>query len=73
MNLKLFRYHGAKYRFEKKYKKHSGENINPLEVHRNMRGCILEVNSEGLVVVDSILVYHFVNPDLRVETFHANV
>ena len=32
----------------KKFKKHSGENINPLGVHRNMRGCILEVNSEGL-------------------------
>ena len=32
----------------KKFKKHSGENINPLGVHRNMRGCILKVNSEGL-------------------------
>ena len=51
MNLKLFRYHGAKYRCEQKYKKHSGENVNPLEVHRNMRGCILQVNSEGLMVV----------------------
>ena len=38
-----------------------------------MRGCILEVNSEGLGdgVIDSMFVYHFVDFDLRVETFHA--
>ena len=36
MNLKLFPYHGAKYRFKKKFKKHSGENIKPLGAHRNM-------------------------------------
>ena len=31
----------------KKFKKYSGE-IKSLGVHRNMRGCILEFNSEGL-------------------------
>ena len=44
MNLKLVLNHGGIYRFEKKFKKYSGE-INPLGVHRNMRGCIFEVNS----------------------------
>ena len=34
-------------KFEKKIKKYSGE-INPLGIHRNIRGCVLEVNSEGL-------------------------
>ena len=48
MNLKFFRYHRANYRLEKKFKKHSGENINHLGVRKNMRGCILEVNSAGL-------------------------
>ena len=38
--------HGGKYRFEKKINKYS-EEINPLQVHRNMRGCVLEVNAEG--------------------------
>ena len=39
-----------------------------------MRGCILEVNSEGLgVEIDSMLVCHFVNSDLRVKTFYTNV
>ena len=47
MNLKLFRNHGGIYRFEKKIEEDSGK-INPLKVHRNMTGCILEVNSEGL-------------------------
>ena len=42
-NLKLFPNHGGIYRFRKKSKKDSGE-INPLGVHRNMRGCILEVS-----------------------------
>ena len=49
MNLKSFCNHGGIYRFEKKFKKYSGE-INPLGVHRNIRGHILEVNSEGLDV-----------------------
>ena len=31
----------------KEFNKYSGE-INPLGVHRNMRGYILDVNSEGL-------------------------
>ena len=47
MNMKLFCNHGAIYTFEKKFKKYSGE-VNPLGVHRNMRGCTLEVNFEGL-------------------------
>ena len=34
-----------------------------------MRGCTLEVYSEGLVVIESRFVYHIVDPDLRVETF----
>ena len=46
INLKLFRNHGGIKRLEKKFKKYSGE-INPLWVHRNMRGCILKINSEG--------------------------
>ena len=33
--------------FGKKFKKDSGE-INPLGAYRNMRGCILEFNCEGL-------------------------
>ena len=32
---------------EEKFKKNSGE-INPIGVHRNIRGCILEVNCEGI-------------------------
>ena len=47
MNSELFRNHGGIYRFEEKFKKYSRE-INSLGVHRNMRGCILEVNSKGL-------------------------
>ena len=69
MNLKLFQNYGGIYRFEKKIKKYSGE-INPLGVHRNMRGRILEVNFEGLeVVIKSIFFYHFVDLDLSIETF----
>ena len=49
MNLKVFCNHGGIYRFEKKLKKYSGE-INPLGDHRIIRGCILEVNSEGLTM-----------------------
>ena len=47
MNLKLFCNHGGIYRFEKKFNKCSGE-INSLGLHEDMRGCLLEVNSEGL-------------------------
>ena len=47
---------------EKKIKKYSGE-INPLGVHRNIRGCILELNSEGLgwqaIALKSSLDLHF--------------
>ena len=39
VNLKLFCNLGRIYRFRKKFKKNPGE-INPLGVHRNMRGCI---------------------------------
>ena len=68
MNLKLFCDHRRIFRFRKKFMKDSGE-IKPLEVHRNMRGIHLEVNCEGIgwVIIDSMLVYHFVDPDLRVE------
>ena len=39
-----------------------------------MRGCILKVNSEELgVVIDSMFVYYFVDPDPGVEIFYANV
>ena len=47
MNLKLFGNHGAIHMFEKKFNKYS-EEINPLVIHRNIRGCILKVNPEGL-------------------------
>ena len=47
INVKLFYNHCGLYRFRKKFKKDSGE-INPLEVHRNTKRCILEVNCEGL-------------------------
>ena len=47
MKLKLFRNHGVIYKLEKKINKYYGQ-INPLGVHRNKGGCILEVNSEGL-------------------------
>ena len=43
MNMKLF----PTYTFGKKFKIYAGEK-NPLGVHRNMRGCTLEVNFEGL-------------------------
>ena len=33
--------------FKKKFKKDFGE-INPLGVHKNVRGSILEINCEGL-------------------------
>ena len=46
-DLKLFRNHDRIYMIEKKFKKYPGE-INPLGVHRNMKECILQVNSEGL-------------------------
>ena len=45
--MKLFCNHGVIYTFEKKFKKYLGE-INPLGVHRNVRGSTLEVNLEGL-------------------------
>ena len=45
INLKLFCNHAGIYRFRKKIKKDSGE-INPLGVHRNMKGCIFEVYCE---------------------------
>ena len=68
MNLKLFCDHRRIFRFRKKFMKDSGE-INPLEVHRNMRGIHLEINCEGIgwVIIGSMLVYHFVDPDLRVK------
>ena len=47
INLKLFRNHGRIYKFEKKFKKYFGE-INALVVHRNLRGCILEVDTEEI-------------------------
>ena len=47
INLKLYSNHGGIYRFMKKFKKDSG-GIDPLGVHRNMRGCILEINCELL-------------------------
>ena len=47
MNLKPFCKHDGINRFEKKFKKYSGE-MNDLGVHRIIRGCTLEVNSEGL-------------------------
>ena len=56
INLKLFPNCGGIYRFRKKFKKDSRK-MNPLGVHRNMRGRIL----------DSMFVYYFVDPDLRVE------
>ena len=43
----IFFNHGGIYKFEEKIKKYSGE-INLLRVHRNIRGCIFEVNSKGL-------------------------
>ena len=59
MNLKLFRNHGGIYRLRKYFKKDSGEmkplegrkdsgEMKPLGVQGNMRGYILEGNSEGL-------------------------
>ena len=45
INLKLYSNHGGIYRFMKKFKKDSG-GIDLLGVHRNMRGCILEINCE---------------------------
>ena len=56
MNLKLFRSHGGIYRFEKKSKKYSGE-MNPLGLHRNIRGRILGVNSEGLMWESTICLF----------------
>ena len=47
INLKLLRKHGGMYRLRKKFKKDSGD-INSLGVYRNIRGCILEINCEGL-------------------------
>ena len=46
INLKIFCNHGGIYRLRKKFKKDSGE-INLLGVHRNTRGCILEIICEG--------------------------
>ena len=45
--LKLFYNHGGIYRFRKKFKKDS-EEVNPLQAHRNMSVCLLEISCEGL-------------------------
>ena len=59
ITLKLFHNHGGIYRFRKKFKKDSGE-INPLWVHGNMRGCILEVYCEKLGwLIDSMFCLPF--------------
>ena len=36
-----------------------------------MRGCILEIKPEGLskLLIDTMLVYHFGDPDLGIEIF----
>ena len=68
MNMKLFCNHGGIYRFEKKLKKYSGE-INPLEVHRNKRVYPWIKSWRTREVINSMFVYHFVNPDLRIEKF----
>ena len=47
MNLKLFRNHGGIYRFKKRIQEIFWRG-KLLGVLRNMRGYILEVNSEGL-------------------------
>ena len=47
MNLKLFRNHGGIYRFKKKFNKYYGE-IKLIGVHRNIRVCILKIDSDGL-------------------------
>ena len=47
MNLKLFHNHGGIYKFDKIVKEYSAE-INPVGGHRNIRGSILEANSNGL-------------------------
>ena len=46
LNIFFFNLAGI-YKFEKKMKKYSGD-INLLGIQRNIRGSILEVNSEGL-------------------------
>ena len=45
--------------------------IKPSAVHINMRGYILQVNSKKLrsYVINSILVHHFVDSDLRIKIF----
>ena len=45
--LKRFHNHGGIYKFDKIFKEYSAE-INPLGGHRNIRGSILEANSNGL-------------------------
>ena len=53
--------------FRRKFKKDSGK-IGALGAHRHMRECILDINfNRPMVVIDSMSVYHFVDPDLRVE------
>ena len=47
INLKLFCKHRWTYKSKKKFKKYS-EEIKPLGVHRNIRVCILQINSEGI-------------------------
>ena len=47
MNLKLFHNHGGIYKFDKIVKEYSAE-INPVGGHRNVRGSIVEANSNGL-------------------------
>ena len=50
------------------FKKYSGE-LNPLGAHRNTRECILEVILKESNLINSIFVYHFLDPDLIVVTF----
>ena len=47
ISLQLFCNHGGICRFRKNLKKDFGE-INHLGVHRNIRDCVLEINSEEL-------------------------
>ena len=62
MNLKLFRNHGAIYKFEKKFKKYSGE-MKSIEIWEGLSLMLILKEQDGM------FVYHFVDPDLRVEIF----
>ena len=69
MNLKLFRYRGAKYRF-KKIQKIFWREYKPLRSplkYERVYPCSYFWRAG--VVIDSIFVYHFVDPDLKVEIF----